>query len=89
MAAQMKAIVSRTACTGEPPTCCQPLTDAEWTARGRRWQDAYERHLAAQPKACPECGAADPIPTYLAPDEWECSDTRCLATFPWRTTDGD
>lgn len=44
--------------------CATTMSDAEYAA-------LEERAYAAQPTACPTCGAA-PTPTFAADDEWDC-----------------
>jgi hypothetical protein len=63
------------------PECCQPMTDALWAERGERLRVAHDAAVAAQPKACPRCGDPRPFPTFLAPDEYECSNRDCCAVW--------
>lgn len=41
-----------------------------------------ERIKGERETVCRACGAPDPIPTFLARDEWECASVDCRAT--WR-----
>jgi hypothetical protein len=59
----------------------EPLSDDEWQSRMDRLHAAEERARANQPTRCPACGASAPVPTWLEPDQWECSDMNCLATW--------
>lgn len=54
--------------------CQSPMPLAEYRA-------LQERIKAERETVCRACGAPDPIPTYLARDEWQCSDPSCFATW--------
>mgnify|MGYP001562934379 CR=1 FL=1 len=63
--------------------CCQPAMSQEvWDERTRRLRAAEAAARARFPKACRACGAPEPFPTFLAPNEYECSDRDCCAV--WR-----
>lgn len=66
-----------------PPACCQPpMSDEVWEETGRRLKAAGEAVRAGFPTLCPHCGAPGPFPTFLEPNEWECSSRACCAV--WR-----
>lgn len=54
--------------------CRSTMTAEEWAA-------LQERIKARRPTVCRACGAPDPVPTFLAPREWECVDWQCAAVF--------
>lgn len=68
-------MVATDRCVGEPPTCChpEPLTDEQWRARGDQVKAAHAAAMARQPKACPNCGSDDIVPSFVG-DTWACND---------------
>lgn len=66
----------------DPPFCCQPPVSAEaWEAAGRRLAAARAAAEASRPRACLACGDPYPFPTFLARDEFECSNRDCCAVW--------
>lgn len=60
----------------------EPAEADDFDARTSRYRTALDEASRRQPRECPHCASTRIQPTYVTPDEWDCSD--CLTFWAIR-----